>query len=534
VVSAQEHDVVEASSREATHSGYVLRASGELSSTAAQSSSAPEVPRTPSGAAGCTALLSATLTPTGSRSNDSGNAETSTRSALGTAVGVARVAGAPARPPSTTTTVTAAAAATAATAASSPQPSTSGSGGAPVTEPSRPRSQRLSWFTIARRLLSHGGKKLELASFLNALLFLGLLTNLHLTYVNRAGCAPTLLEQMAQFHPEARHDPALLLRRYDLVQVQVVPTPLPLQHFHNTWSGLQPLWERLLPRPQRYQFATEKGFLLLSEQARRSHNISELHLELTTKDTCYGASPFMRGILKYIVGSETVVLNAFAYLLQYGLRHGHSSGQRSLGTDGYVLNVQSGDIYNIGRVFIGELYARSAYFTDVFLLKTGVLLTSAYVMFTIGALIAFALREVQSRIMKLALEIQNARNRTPYAGALFSSSIHALVLVPIITGILFFLFEFFDNQLLAFCVLVVAWIAEVTVMLGWRSGLSIYILPRAFAAYLLAFHIYFFSFPLGFSWLALFTCAAFMQHTVFLVFSRFESPRLRAEATTQR
>ncbi|KAK4531574.1 hypothetical protein CCYA_CCYA08G2431 [Cyanidiococcus yangmingshanensis] len=406
---------------------------------------------------------------------------------------------------------------------------------APVSRTSTNRNSawRRSWSRMTRRVLSYGGKKLELASFLNALLFLGLLMNLHLTYVNRPGCALTLMERMAAHHQEALHDPALVLRQYDLVEVRVVPSPQDWRGDQGPWSRIQPLWDRLLPRSQRYQFATEKGFLLLSEQARLRHNISELHLELATADACFGSSRFMRGILKYIVGSETVVLNAFAYLLQYGLRHGQPNGQHSLGTDGYVMNLQSGDIYNIGRVFIGELYARSAYFTDVFLLKTGVLLTSVYVMFTIGALIAFALREVQTRIMKLALEIQNARNRTPYAGALFSSSIHALVLVPIITGILFFLFEFFDNQLLAFCVLVVAWIAEVTVMLGWRSGLSVYILPRAFAAYLLAFHIYFFSFPLGFSWLALFTCAAFMQHTVFLVFSRFETPRWRVDASTR-
>ncbi|KAK4536587.1 hypothetical protein CDCA_CDCA09G2612 [Cyanidium caldarium] len=371
------------------------------------------------------------------------------------------------------------------------------------------------------RCMCSAGKQLEVASFIYALALLALLTTLHLSYVNRCGCASALLAQV----PESQrtgHAPVHFIRAYDIVELRVPPA----RH----WAASEqhaPAWrhwllQRLLPRVQRYQFATEKGLLLLSEDARRAHNVSMLRLTLPAHHLCFGSSPLLRSVMELFVGSETVALNAFAYLLRDEPMPDGRTRRPHPGADGYVLNVHSGDMYNIGRVFIGELYARTAHFTDIVLLKLGVLLTSVYVMFTISALIAFALREVQARITKLAVEIQHARHRTPYAGALFSSSMHALVLVPIITGILFFLFEFFDNQLLAFCVLVLAWLAEVVVMLTWRSGIPAYVLPRAFAAYMLAFHLYFFSFPLGFSWLALFTCAAFMQHTMFLVLSRHE------------
>lgn len=86
--------------------------------------------------------------------------------------------------------------------------------------------------------------------------------------------------------------------------------------------------------------------------------------------------------------------------------------------------------------------------------------------------------------------------------------------------------QFFDDQLLAFCVLAVAWLCEVTVAVSNRHWVSRHYLPRLLFTYFLAFHMYFFSYPLGYAWLSLGTCVAFMAHAVIALWNRWELPLL--------
>jgi len=86
--------------------------------------------------------------------------------------------------------------------------------------------------------------------------------------------------------------------------------------------------------------------------------------------------------------------------------------------------------------------------------------------------------------------------------------------------------QFFDDQLLAFCVLAVAWLCEVTVAVSNRHWVSRHYLPRLLFTYFLAFHMYFFSYPLGYAWLSLATCVAFMAHAVIALWNRWELPLL--------
>jgi len=75
-----------------------------------------------------------------------------------------------------------------------------------------------------------------------------------------------------------------------------------------------------------------------------------------------------------------------------------------------------------------------------------------------------------------------------------------------------------------FCVLAVAWLCEVTVAVSNRYWVSRHYLPRF--TYFLAFHMYFFSYPLGYAWLSLATCVAFMAHAVIALWNRWELPLL--------
>ncbi|KAF2586594.1 hypothetical protein F2Q70_00036435 [Brassica cretica] len=96
----------------------------------------------------------------------------------------------------------------------------------------------------------------------------------------------------------------------------------------------------------------------------------------------------------------------------------------------------------------------------------------------------------------------------------------------IMIGILFFLFEFYDDQLLAFMVLVLVWLCELFTLISVRTPISMKFFPRFFLLYFLVFHIYFFSYAYGFSYLALMTTAAFMQHLILYFWNRFEVPAL--------
>jgi len=98
--------------------------------------------------------------------------------------------------------------------------------------------------------------------------------------------------------------------------------------------------------------------------------------------------------------------------------------------------------------------------------------------------------------------------------------VESLVFVPIMVGILFFLFEFFSDQLLAFMVLTLVWMCEVYSVICVRTTTSIRFCPRVFFFHFTLFHIYFFSFPFGFSYLALITTVLFLTHSMLFFWNR--------------
>jgi len=142
--------------------------------------------------------------------------------------------------------------------------------------------------------------------------------------------------------------------------------------------------------------------------------------------------------------------------------------------------------------------------------------------------VSFTLRETQSRMLKFTVQLQHhARHHLPTFQLIFVHVIESLVFVPIMIGILFFLFEFYDDQLLAFLVLTLVWLCELFTMISVRTPLSMQFFPRFFLLYFLVFHIYFFSYAHGFSYFAFSTTAAFMQHLILFFWNRYEVPALQ-------
>lgn len=258
-----------------------------------------------------------------------------------------------------------------------------------------------------------------------------------------------------------------------------------------------------------YLYTMEKGYFLLPEEARSRHNIHTINISISARHTCFG-NRWQQLLINRLVGYDTILMNSLL----------NSPGQ------GYLYNYQTKDFYNL--TYAQEQPESYAKFGDYLVTKCGVLMMSLFVFFTTTMSVSFTLRETQTRMLKFTVQLQHhARHRLPTFQLIFVHVIESLVFVPIMIGILFFLFEFYDDQLLAFMVLILVWLCELFTLISVRTPISMKFFPRFFLLYFLVFHIYFFSYTHGFSYLALSTTAAFMQHLILYFWNRFEVPALQ-------
>lgn len=258
-----------------------------------------------------------------------------------------------------------------------------------------------------------------------------------------------------------------------------------------------------------YLYTMEKGYFLLPEAARSRHGIRTINISISARHSCFG-NRWQQLLINRLVGYDTILMNSLL----------DSPGQ------GYLYNYQTKEFYNL--TYAHEQPESSAKFGDYLVTKCGVLMMSLFVFFTTTMSVSFTLRETQTRMLKFTVQLQHhARHRLPTFQLIFVHVIESLVFVPIMIGILFFLFEFYDDQLLAFMVLILVWICELFTLISVRTPISMKFFPRFFLLYFLVFHIYFFSYTYGFSYLALSTSAAFMQHLVLYFWNRFEVPALQ-------
>jgi len=258
-----------------------------------------------------------------------------------------------------------------------------------------------------------------------------------------------------------------------------------------------------------YLYTMEKGYFLLPEGARSRHNIRTVNISISARHSCFG-NRWQQLLINRLVGYDTILMNSLL----------SSPGQ------GYLYNYQTKEFYNL--TYAHEQPESSAKFGDYLVTKCGVLMMSLFVFFTTTMSVSFTLRETQTRMLKFTVQLQHhARHRLPTFQLIFVHVIESLVFVPIMIGILFFLFEFYDDQLLAFMVLILVWLCELFTLISVRTPISMKFFPRFFLLYFLVFHIYFFSYTYGFSYLALSTTASFMQHLILYFWNRFEVPALQ-------
>lgn len=337
---------------------------------------------------------------------------------------------------------------------------------------------------------------LEVLAAMNAFALFVTLFVLHARFVRNDGCAILLHGWDLAEHSQSGHGPGVA----PVIELDI--------HYPTLYHS-------------RFRFSQERGLLLLSDNSLAALNVTVAQVPVSSSDRCLGDS-VSRFILSRLVGYETVAINAFARMRRRIRRR-----------DGYVLSLQTRRVLNLMHADPG-LSTEQMHTVSKFLLrfvwKCGAIMTAVFIMCTTGALVAFTLKEVQLRMIKLTLDLQFImRSQLGYGRVIIRYAMDALVFIPIVAGMLFFLFEFFDDQALAFVVLILTWLCEFAASGSTRHWISRQYLPRLFFCYFGAFHVYFFSFPLGFSWLALATSIVFMVHAALLVWNHCELPLLRRE-----
>lgn len=256
-----------------------------------------------------------------------------------------------------------------------------------------------------------------------------------------------------------------------------------------------------------FVYSSERAFLMLDEATRQKFGINETLVRLNTEKECFSghwSSEWERYLLDNFVGYDTVVLNSFGALFQ---------------SKGYLYSVHSRELFNVAHV--SHTTRSSVAF------KIGAMATTLFLFFITTTLVHHTLRETQERMLKFTYDLQiYVRRGLSYQNLVLNHVVGSLVFVPVMVGILFFLFEFYNDQLLAFMILAMVWVCELFSVITLRTYHNVRVFPRLFFLYFCSFHLYFFLFPSGFSYMALTCCVVFLQHAMLSFFVRYEMPAL--------
>lgn len=270
-------------------------------------------------------------------------------------------------------------------------------------------------------------------------------------------------------------------------------------------------------------YSGTKGFLWLSPATCLKHNISTQFVHVSQNYTpCFG-EPFLQTIVTHILGPERVVLNWLVGVYE--------------GQAGYVYNPRTQHILDLHQQQVQLALDEEKKDSDPtvsltlalprrLVFKLGVVMTSLFLFFITTTLVSFTLRETQERMLEFTFGLQaHVRAQRPLAQLVVMHLTEILVFVPIMVGMMFFLIEFYGgDKFLAFTVLSIVWVCEVFSVISMRTTQGMQFFPKTFFLLFTLFHVYFFSFPFGFSYTALASMACFTLHSMLFFWHRYELP----------
>ncbi|KAK4254413.1 hypothetical protein QN277_009799 [Acacia crassicarpa] len=254
-----------------------------------------------------------------------------------------------------------------------------------------------------------------------------------------------------------------------------------------------------------YLYTTVAGFSWPEiESLQNSHTVN---ISISARHPCFG-NRWQQLLINRVVGYDTILMNS---LLTY-------SGGR-----GYFYNYQTDEVYNLSYVEAPpEGLAR---FVDYPETMSWVLMLSLFLTFTTTMSLSFIIREIQTHARQFTVQLRHhAQGRLPTVQPIFALVTELLIFVPIMAIFSSFLFYCYDDELIAFTVMALVWLCELFALVRARPPVS---MKLFICFYSMAFHIYFFSYEYGFSYLALSTTACFMLHLISYYWNRFELPALQ-------
>lgn len=224
--------------------------------------------------------------------------------------------------------------------------------------------------------------------------------------------------------------------------------------------------QTLFDMPTVYTYSVDKKLLI--DIGRSNYTGSEyeskriLDIQIPRHVSCFGPQILVT-TLQTFVTYDTVLINWMA---------------STFGGQGYLMNTHSGEIFNLDLLkefttltngkkteldfqrcwsmkpdiwtFISRLLEK---FYQRFMFKCYVLVSTVFLFFTTSTIVSFTLRETQERMLKFTHLLQyHITRRLSYATLVFTHVVETLVFVPIMIGILFFLFEFFHDQVVSICI----------------------------------------------------------------------------------
>lgn len=265
-----------------------------------------------------------------------------------------------------------------------------------------------------------------------------------------------------------------------------------------------------------YEFVTDRGLLFLREGPWSERVLRRAHVVIAADHECLGP-PHARWMLAMSLGSDVPIVRAL---------HTAFEGR------GYVRSLATGKIYTLSHGSDVANFRRDP--ASWLLFKFGTVCSALFLVLTATALTSFVLHETQRRVVRFTLALGSAvRSRRPVFRLVCAHSIESMVFVPIMIGVLFFLFEFFSDKLLAFLVFMAVWACEIYAVVACRTEQTIRVFPVVVLLTMTWLNVYHLSYPHGLHYLAIATVFAALQCSAFHQWTSFELPALHLGHLTE-
>ena len=276
---------------------------------------------------------------------------------------------------------------------------------------------------------------------------------------------------------------------------------------------------RGVPLPS-YLFAHDRGLLALSAPSRDQLGVTLHTLDLSSEDPCLG-EPLTRGLLQRLVGYDMVIINALLAAAPGGASTaGYVQVEQPAGSGGGERVHALSHAHDVPRMAVDGLGTYAMF-------KAGTFLSAVFLLFATSSLASFILAATQQRMLRFTVELhETVRARRPLAPLVAAHLLESLAFVPLMLGVLFFLFEFFGDQLLAFLLTLLVWSCELWSILACRTALSLTVFPRVFGASITSFHVYCLTFPFGYKYVALASVVSALSAAAWILWDTCELPAL--------